>query len=264
MKDYGNYNTYEILSSKLSAVNNKVRFSILEILSEIEENNKQNSSILKEPLYSREINSYLLERYDINITPQMLGQHLKQLEKAKLIEEVIIKKEVPNKIGPRTVKAYQLNTGAFKDLFLNVDIFTKELLSLFKLYESHEKENDGKHCILTVLNGIDKGKTFKLNKEDKILVGRKEFSNQKLSSTILLDSKYSKVSGISNPHSYICYHDDRWCILDKQSKNGTFINNKLVLKDCLTKLKNKSFLRLSKGTGSAVFLCSFEEESDKS
>ncbi|MBE6494659.1 MAG: FHA domain-containing protein [Methanosphaera stadtmanae] len=258
MEDHENYNTYDILASKLSAVNNKVRFSILEILSEIDENNQQKDNIIKEPLYSRELNSFLLKRYEINITPQMLGQHLKQLEGAKLIEEVHIKKEVPNKIGPRTVKAYKINTDAFKDLFLDVNLFTKELLSLFKLYESHEEVNDGEHCILTVLNGVDKGKTFKLNKEDKILVGCKEFDNQIISSTILLDSKYSKVSSISNPHAYIFYQENQWIILDKDSKNGTFIDNKLVYNDCLTKLKNKSFLRFSKGTGSAVFFCSFE------
>ena len=66
----------DIISKKLAAINNKVRFSILEIL-------RDNS---KEPLYSREINSILLNKYNISITVQMLGQHLKQLVESESIK----------------------------------------------------------------------------------------------------------------------------------------------------------------------------------
>ena len=90
------------ISAKLSAVNNKVRFSILEILRDfhnlyVDDNN----NFKKNPYYSREINSILLNNYDINITPQMLGQHIKQLVEADLIEEITVKREVPNKVGKR-------------------------------------------------------------------------------------------------------------------------------------------------------------------
>ena len=40
-----------------------------------------------------------LNNYNIDITRQMLGQHLKQLVQSGLIDEVVVKKEVPNKIG---------------------------------------------------------------------------------------------------------------------------------------------------------------------
>ena len=54
-----------ILSIKLAAVNNKVRFSILEILRDFEKTNKtKDGAFKKEPLYSREINSILLNNYN--------------------------------------------------------------------------------------------------------------------------------------------------------------------------------------------------------
>ena len=78
----------DILSTKLAAVNNNVRFSILEILRDFEKVNKTKEGFFKkEPLYSREINSILLNNYNISITTQMLGQHLKQLREAELIED---------------------------------------------------------------------------------------------------------------------------------------------------------------------------------
>lgn len=110
-----------LISVKLAAVNNEVRFAILEILRDFQKKNQVSPGLFKsDPLYSREINAVLLENYNIDITPQMLGQHLKQLMNADLIEELIIKKEVPNKIGLRTVKAYILKEDAFKDLFLEI------------------------------------------------------------------------------------------------------------------------------------------------
>ena len=76
-----------LISVKLAAVNNEVRFSILEILRDFQKKNQVSPGLFKtDPLYSREINTILLENYNIDITPQMLGQHLKQMMKADLIE----------------------------------------------------------------------------------------------------------------------------------------------------------------------------------
>ena len=94
-------------SVKLAAVNNVVRLAILEILRD-SQNRKSQSS----PLYSREINDILLNSYNIDITPQMIGQHMKQLMEAELVEECTVKKEVPNRIGPRSVKGYVLKEDA--------------------------------------------------------------------------------------------------------------------------------------------------------
>ncbi|WP_405295011.1 FHA domain-containing protein [Methanobrevibacter sp.] len=250
----------DMLSIKLAAINNKVRFSILEILRDFEKINKaEDGSFKKEPLYSREINLILLNNYNINITTQMLGQHFKQLVEADLVEEVVVKKEVPNKIGRRSVKAYVLKECAFESLFLDVSFLSDELLTFFDLYKSNQRFSDGEHCVLTIFNGVDKGKTFKVHKQEKVLIGRKANfnANDLSSSTILLDNSYSTVSNVSKPHLKLFFKDDGWYILDSGSTNGTYIGDIKVPTGVETKLKANSFLKLSKGNGGAVIYCSF-------
>ena len=249
-----------LISVKLAAVNNEVRFAILEILRDFQKRNQIEKGIFKsDPLYSREINSILLNNYNINITPQMLVQHIKQLIEADFVEECIVKKEVPNKIGLRSVKAYVLKQDAFDDLFLEITFLSDELLSFFELYETNKRYHDGEHCILTVFNGVDKGKTFKVNRNESVLIGRRgEFRQSDLASfTILLDNSYSTVSKVSKPHLKLFYQDGSWCIIDENSSNGTFIADRKVIKGIPTPLKNNSFLKLSRGNGGAVIFCSF-------
>ena len=135
-----NDNDCKILSSKLAAINNQVRFSILKILRDYQ---KVNSSKSKTPLYSREIN-LLLTGFNINITPQMLGQHLKILVEAGILDEVFVKKEIPNKVGKRNVKAYVLKEDAFEDIFLEINFFADELLAFFDLYDINKRFNNRK------------------------------------------------------------------------------------------------------------------------
>lgn len=246
----------DLISQKLAAVNNKVRFSILEIL---RDNQKYNKSQSPDPLYSREINSILLKNYNIEITPQMLGQHVKQLINANLVSEVEIKKEVPNKIGKRTVKAYVIKEDAFEDLFLDINFLSDELFTFFDLYKSNQKYHEDDNCVLTIFNGVDKGKTFKVRRDETVLIGRKaNFSQTDLASfSILLDNSYDTVSNLSKPHLKLFYKDDGWYIIDESSSNGTFIGDIEVQKGRATKLKANSFLKLSRGNGGAVIYCSF-------
>lgn len=249
------------ISTKIAAVNSNVRFAILEVLRDFQKVNKNKEGLFeKDPLYSREINSILLKDYNISITPQMIGDHLKKLVEAGLIEQVIIKKEVPNKIGKRNVKAYTLKIDAFEELFLEISFFADELLTYFNLYKSNQEYLDGTHCVLTVFNGVDKGKTFTISKDETILIGRK--SNFDLgdiaSFTMLLDNSYASVSSVSKPHLKIFYQDNHWCVLDESSTNGTFILDKKIPKGKVTRLRNNTFLKLSKGNGSAVIYCSFQ------
>ena len=241
----------DIISKKLAAINNKVRFSILEIL-------RDN---LKEPLYSREINSILLNKYNISITVQMLGQHLKQLVEAELVEEVTVKKEVVNKVGQRSVNGYQLKNDAFEDLFLEITFLYDEMLSFFDLHKSNLRLNDGEHCIITVFNGPDKGKTFKVHKDEAILIGRKSnFTDDDFDMpVILLDNEYETVSSISKPHLKLFYKNDGWYVLDEGSSNGTFIKDYEIINGKATKIKSNSFIKLSRGNGGAVIYCSFLE-----
>lgn len=246
----------DLISQKLAAVNNKVRFSILEIL---RDNQKYNQSQSTDPLYSREINSLLLKNYNIEITPQMLGQHMKQLMNANLVCEVEIKKEVPNKIGKRTVKAYVIKEDAFEDLFLEINFLSDELFTFFDLYKSNQKYHEDDNCVLTIFNGVDKGKTFKVRRDETVLIGRKaNFSQADLASfSILLDNSYDTVSNVSKPHLKLFYKNDGWYIIDEASSNGTYIGDIEVQKGKATKLKPNSFLKLSRGNGGAVIYCTF-------
>lgn len=245
-----------LISEKLAAVNNNVRFSILEILRDNQRYNRTESS---EPLYSREINSILLKNYNINITPQMLGQHMKQLMSADLVSEIEIKKEVPNKIGKRTVKAYALKEDAFDDLFLHVNFLADQLFTFFDLYKFNQRFHEDENCVLTVFNGVDKGKTFKVRKDETVLIGRKADFNQAdvASFAILLDNSYETVSSIAKPHLKIFHENGDWYIVDEASSNGTFVGDIEVQKGKATKLKANSFLKLSRGNGGAVIYCLF-------
>lgn len=238
-----------IISVKLAAVNNKVRFSILEILKGFKE----------KPLYSREINSILFNKYNIDISVQMLGQHLKKLSNAGLIEEVTVKKEVANKIGRRNVKGFILKEDAFEDLFLEISFLSDEVFTFFDLHKTNVGLTDDEHCILTIFNGVDKGKTFRVNKDEVVQIGRKDKFNQDDfdSKVILLDNEYSTVSNISKPHLKVFYKDDGWYILDEGSSNGTFIGDVEVLKGEAIKIKSNSFIKLSRGNGGVVIYCSF-------
>lgn len=250
------------ISSKLAAINNRVRFSILKILRDFQKINDANKGTIfeKDPLYSREINSKLLNKYNIDITTQMLGQHLKQLQEAGMIEEVIVQKEVPNKVGLRSVKGYQLKIDAFEDLLLDINFFTDELLNYFSLSKINRDEVDDSHCMLTIFNGKEKGKTFTVSKDEVVLIGRKSDMdvNDLAAFTILLDNSYNSVSSVSKPHLKLFYKDNGWYVLDDSSTNGSYILDKKIPTAEVTKLRNNTILKLSKGKGSAIIYCCFQ------
>lgn len=239
----------DIISKKLAAINNNVRFSILEILRDYK----------KEPLYSREINSLLLNKYNISISVQMLGQHLKQLVEAELIDEVNIKKEVVNKIGQRSVNGYVIRNDAFSGLFLEISFLSDEILTFFDFHKSSLEAKDEENCILTIFNGPDKGKTFKVHKDETVVIGRESnFSKDDFDSpAILLDNQYETVSNVSKPHLKLFNKDSAWYILDEGSSNGTFIKDQEIPAGRAVQIKNNSFIKLSRGNGGAIIYCSF-------
>ena len=174
-----------------------------------------------------------------------------------MLEELTIKKEVPNRMGRRSVKAYNLKEDAFADLFLDINFLSDELLSFFELYDVTNKFKEDDCCILTVFNGKDKGKTFKVHKDEGAFIGRETNSNDiNCFKLISLDKSYKSVSKVTKPHLKLFY-DDGWCVLDEVSSNGTFVGDNQVTIGLKTKLSNNSFLKLSKGRGGVVFYCSF-------
>ncbi len=100
---------------------------------------------------------------------------------------------------------------------------------------------------------------LKINKNEVTCIGRKSNNEPDDSSPVIsLDDSYSTVSNVSKPHVKIFYEDNHWCVLDDSSSNGTFISDRKVLKGVVTKLKNNSFLKLSKGPNGAVIYCSYD------
>ncbi len=245
---------YNAIINKLSAVNNNIRFTILEILKEYEKNNGDSN-----PLYSREINSILLSEYGIKITPQMLSQHLKQLESAGLIMEMPTKKEVRNKIGKRNVKGYVIREDAFGDLFLEVSFLSEELLSYFDMYGNNKLSNSYDHCVLTVFNGSQKGKLFKIHKDETLLIKANK-DCESLDSTpfdIFLNDFNNGFSDGEEPCIKIFHDDDSWCLIDDSILDGAFIGCIPVEKGVVTKLKNHTFLKLYNCDSTLILYCSF-------
>lgn len=238
------------LSAKLAAINNPVRFAILEILRNHQFELDKNG----EPLYSREIN-LILNDYGINITSQMLGQHLKILIEADLIETLLFKKEIPNKIGKRNVKAYVLKANAFEDFFLDASFLSDELLAFFRLYDLNRSMVDGDSLVLTVFNGADKGRTFRIHKGESAVIGRNcDVQSSGNLQVISIDESYNTVS---RNHLKVFYEDGNWQILDEGSLHGTFIDDNLIAAGENYILRNNSFVKLSKYKCGAVFYCSF-------
>ncbi|RAP51716.1 MAG: hypothetical protein BZ137_09730 [Methanosphaera sp. rholeuAM130] len=136
---------------------------------------------------------------------------------------------------------------------------TDELMKLNKLFKSNEQQTDGKHCILTVFNGKDKGKSYKIHPDETVFIGRKGNynKNELLTFTILLDNTYQKVSTIDKPHIKIYHEDNQWYIVDKNSISRTYLDDRLVPHSTATKVRNNSFIRLSKGIGSSIIYCSY-------
>ena len=188
----------------------------------------------------------------------MLGQHLKQLVESELIQEVTVKKEVVNKVGQRNVNGYSLKDNAFEDLFLEISFFSDEILTFFDLHKINLGLEDG-YCIITIFNGPDKGKTFKVHKDESILIGRKSnFTDEDFElPTILLDNEYETVSNVSKPHLKVFNKEDKWYVIDGGSSNGTFIKDIEIPINKAVEVKNNSFIKLSRGNGGAVIHVSY-------
>ncbi len=105
----------------------------------------------------------------------------------------------------------------------------------------------------------DKGKTFKVHKDESILIGRKSnFTDEDFElPTILLDNEYETVSNVSKPHLKVFNKEDKWYVIDGGSSNGTFIKDIEIPINKAVEVKNNSFIKLSRGNGGAVIHVSY-------
>ena len=106
---------------KLSALNNRTRFSILKILLENEKNN-EGTDFQENPYYARDIKEKLSNDYDINVSIQRVGQHLRLLLNAGLVEVIEIP-GIKHKGLLIPFKAYVLRKDGFEDLILVLQEF---------------------------------------------------------------------------------------------------------------------------------------------
>lgn len=255
------YNTEEmdenelIILNKFFAMRHETRLAILKLIRDSEQKYQLNhNDVEKYALTNEMLKDKLNKEYDIEIGYQLLGQHLKILREAGLIEQFKIPN--PDHRGGIELNAYLLEKDAFEDLFLDVNFLTDELNKFITLSKEPLPSDS---CLLIVFNGEDKGKKLIINKDEEVIIGRKANiqTNDVGQALFLLSNSYKTVSRISKPHLKIYYKNDKWYMLDEASKNGTYIYDNKIKKEY--PLKNNSYIRLSKGPGSALIYCKFDE-----
>ncbi|RAP54716.1 MAG: hypothetical protein BZ137_00780 [Methanosphaera sp. rholeuAM130] len=111
------------LITKISALNNSTRFIILKLLKNEEQNyNGDKEDVKNYALNIRTLNNMLIRDYNIDITVQMLGQHLKVLKESGLIEQF----KTPHFKGKTKIliNSYYLNKDAFDKIISQLQFFT--------------------------------------------------------------------------------------------------------------------------------------------
>lgn len=91
----------------------------------------------------------------------------------------------------------------------------------------------GMTLLLTVTKGLDKGKSIKVS-DTPFTIGRGEDADLSLSD-----------DSISRIHSTIIYENGKLYITDMESKNGTYLNGKRIMKE---EMKNGDILRIGDTT----------------
>ncbi len=91
----------------------------------------------------------------------------------------------------------------------------------------------GLTIVLTVTKGVDKGKSVKVS-DTPFIIGREEDVDFQLSD-----------EAVSRMHSIIIYENGKIYIRDMDSKNGTYLNGKRIVKE---ELKNEDILRIGDTT----------------
>jgi len=91
----------------------------------------------------------------------------------------------------------------------------------------------GMNVLLTVIKGVDKGKTVKVE-DTPFIIGRDEDVDFSLSD-----------EAVSRAHLIITYENGKLYVRDMDSKNGTYLNGKRITKE---ELRNGDILRIGDTT----------------
>ena len=247
-EDLEQLNIFDPLYNSLSALNNKKRLKILFIIAE--ENRKHGSA----DLYASKIRKILTNKKNkISITEVAVGNFLKELLNADLI--IKEKKKVS---GKANLDVYKINPMGFNRIFLELANFREDFMDFSDNFvkEDFNRENQ---CLITVINGVDTGKSFLLNSSDgEVRIGR--FGNTDIDDSgsekdIILSNEYEAVTKVSKPHASFKFERGKWFIYEGDNTNGTYINN-IVLDVSNRHLNNKDIIKLARGEKGVSLLCS--------
>lgn len=248
---------FESIRIKISALNNPIRWEILQMLRRKEVNSSNNCYIENYSMSVREIGEKLKEK-DIITAVQNLGQHLKLLRKAGLVDRTMVNY---NDVGlPIPHYLYYLKVDAFDDLFLEVNFFRDELNSYVDLYKESKELKKYHDCVLTVFNGVDKGKRLTIDADERAFIGRRSLSykdSDNDSVSLELSNSYESVSSINKPHLIVYNKRGTWYMRDESSTNGTYCSHDKLKRGKAKEIPNNSLIKLSKGQGSALLYISY-------
>ncbi|RAP54712.1 MAG: hypothetical protein BZ137_00750 [Methanosphaera sp. rholeuAM130] len=248
---------YEKNKSKLNALNNPVRLNIVEGLKNKEKMNFGEDYIENYSMNTHEIHRYLIEN-NINIGRQMLSQHLRKLLEAGLIDRIRVHHNGNGAVP--MIYSYFLKEDAFDDLLLDLNFFRDEINTFVEIYKNSESRKCKNNCVVTVLNGIDKGKILTINEDETAFIGRQSADRPiENPSLLVLSRSYNSVSKISEPHLKVFNKNGTWFMLDESSSNGTYYSNKELKKGEAKEIPNNSVVQLSKGEGSVKLYFTYNQ-----
>lgn len=248
------------LKEMLSALDNENRIIILEMLMKRQRDESgRYRSFEKYTLNVDEIRDQL-EKRDINLTDQMIRNHLKKLIDVGLVGIIRTDEDMDGNPLRVPVNSYYFNIFAFDSLLFENQVFLEEIRSFMFLYGNILESQTKYDCVIKVFTGIDKDKELKLKHGQTGYIGRDAAYNPDKygPESLILSSQYETVTRLHKPHLKIFDEDGEWYIMD-HSTHGTFIDNKQIKKDTPVKIPNNTFIHLSKGLQSVVLFVSYKE-----
>ena len=241
---------YKRITDKISALSNPIRLMIVESLKKKEKKYPRDEHpTWKFSMNSSEISEDL--KKDFKIGPQGIGQHLKRLRKAGLVDRSRSFRD-ENGVGiANPVYDYYLKTDAFDDILLGLYSFRDRINSYVDDYKESKEAQEHGNCVITVLSGDDEGEKLVVEENQVAYIGRKVPTRNKDESPLLgLSENYESVSSIVRPHLTVYKDKGIWYMKDESSTNGTYCDSHQLTKGVAEEIPNNSLIKLSKGPGS--------------
>jgi DNA-binding transcriptional ArsR family regulator len=247
---------------------------------------KQTVSISTDPVFLKELSEYLEVLSNpvrlkilkvIEKEPREISEIASRIETSyantkKHIDQLVViglvKKEAG--FGRETVKGihpvwkFSLVDGGLETLIRNIGVFSSinipmgygDLQSKIEpLKKALLEESGEQYPAMYLVEGGAVGRMFLL-KKDRASIGRidPDFPAFAKDGDIALPVEYAAVTRITKPHAVIFRAGGEWCIEDRGSSSGTYINAGRISPMTRTLLKNGDVIDLAIGESSARFL----------